>query len=49
MRWFYGTGEHDNRIYSNSVILLAMLAALSLITTRRLDAQATAALRPTPK
>jgi hypothetical protein len=46
MRWFYGTGEHDNRIYSSSVLLLAAVAALSLVTTRKLDAESTAALRP---
>lgn len=47
MRLFYATGEHDNRIYSGSILVLAAIAAIGLVTTRKLDVQAMGALRKT--
>lgn len=45
MRLFYATGEHDNRIYGGSIVILALLATIGLATTRKLDVEATGALR----
>jgi hypothetical protein len=49
MRLFYGTGQHDTRIYSGSILVLAALAAAGLVTTRKLDLEAMGALRPVRK
>jgi hypothetical protein len=49
MRQFYGTGQHDTRIYSGSILVLAALAAVGLVTTRKLDLEAMGALRPARK
>lgn len=49
MRLFYDTGEHDSRIYSGAVLVLAALAALGLFTTRKLDVEAMGALRAARK
>jgi EmrB/QacA subfamily drug resistance transporter len=49
LRLFYATGEHDNRVYSGSILILAALAALGLVSTRKLDVEATGALRAARK
>jgi hypothetical protein len=48
MQLVYGAGEHDNRIYGGSILILAALTAVGLVTTRKLDADATGALRKSP-
>jgi EmrB/QacA subfamily drug resistance transporter len=49
MQLLYTSGEHDGRVYSGSILILAALAALGLFTTRKLDAEATGALRAARK
>jgi len=49
MQLFYTSGEHDGRVYSGSILILAALAALGLFSTRKLDAEATGALRAARK
>jgi hypothetical protein len=38
MRLLYDAGEHDGRIYSASIVALAVLAAVGAATMLRLDA-----------
>jgi hypothetical protein len=49
MQLLHGSGEHDNRVYSGSILVLAALAAVGLVTTRKLDVEATGALRAARK
>ena len=45
MRHYYVTTEHDGRIYSASLVLLSVVAALGAATTRNLDAHSLGQLR----
>lgn len=45
MRLIYATGEHDARVYSASMLILAVLALAGAASASRLDADSTGALR----
>ncbi len=45
MRLVYSAGEHDARIYSASIMILAVLALIGAASTTRLDEHSTGALR----
>jgi EmrB/QacA subfamily drug resistance transporter len=47
-RWFYRTGEHDNRLYSFGMLVLTAFGVLGFLATRKLDEDAMGALRPRP-
>jgi EmrB/QacA subfamily drug resistance transporter len=45
MRLFYGTSEHDSRIYSASLVILALIAVAGVNSTRKLDVHSTGMLQ----
>jgi len=45
MRLVYSAGEHDARIYSASMMILAVFALLATAAASRLDEHSTGALR----
>ena len=45
MRLVYSAGEHDGRIYSASIMVLALLALIGVAAASRLDEHSTGALR----
>jgi hypothetical protein len=49
MRLVYSAGEHDGRIYSASMMILALFALIGAASTSKLDVHSTGALRTARK
>ena len=45
MRLFYGANEHDGRVYSASLVILALIAVAGANSTRKLDVHSTGMLQ----